>query len=243
MQEKVLLAWGDEGWAQCLYGYPSTHIVKPVSRPHPDMIFNEEYASRLARALGVAPYATWIETLEATDALVIERYDRDDVMPDRRLHQEDFNQEHGGRASLRRIAAVVAAVQGREGLGQLLVLLTLAIGNLDMYAKNISLIHPPDGSARLASAYYMAPLLHYPGIDGRMAMAINDVYEHSRLRREDIFAEAARWGMSDVRAEEVVEQTLTIIRTTIVQEEPHARAAPGLRDLIESTVARLRSPD
>jgi serine/threonine-protein kinase HipA len=28
-----------------------------------------------------------------------------------------------------------------------------------------------------------------------------------------------------------------------VHEEPHARAAPGLRDMIESTVVRLRSPD
>jgi serine/threonine-protein kinase HipA len=256
VQEKVLLARVDEGWAQCLYGYPSTHILKPVSRPHPDMIFNEEYASRLARALGLAPYATWIETFEATDALVIERYDRAHSMPGRRIHQEDFNQalgasgaqkyqEHGGRASLGRVASVVAAVQGREGLEQLLALLTLAIaiGNLDMHAKNISLIHPPDGSARLAPAYDMVPLIHYPGIDGRMAMAINDVYEHSRIRRQDIVAESVRWGMSDVRAEEVVEETLTIIRTAIVHEEPHARAAPGLRDMIESTVVRLRSSD
>ena len=112
-----------------------------------------------------------------------------------------------------------------------------------MHAKNISLIHPPDGSARLAPAYDMVPLIHYPGIDGRMAMAINDVYEHSRIRREDIVAESVGWGMSDVRAEEVVEETLTIIRTAIVHEEPHARAAPGLRDMIESTVVRLHSPD
>ncbi len=57
----------------------ATHILKPVARPHTDMIFNEEYASRLARALGLAPHATWIESFEGTDAFVIERYDRDDV--------------------------------------------------------------------------------------------------------------------------------------------------------------------
>ena len=78
VQEKVLLARVGARWAQCLYGYASTHILKPVSRPHSDMIYNEEYASRLARALGLAPYATWIESFEGTDALVIERYDRDD---------------------------------------------------------------------------------------------------------------------------------------------------------------------
>ena len=54
VQEKVLLARVGGRWAQCLYGYPSTHILKPVSRAHPDMIYNEEYASRLARALGLA---------------------------------------------------------------------------------------------------------------------------------------------------------------------------------------------
>lgn len=164
---------------------------------------------------------------------VIERYDRDDAMPGRRLHQEDFNQ------------ALVAAVQGREGLEQLLALLTLAtaIGNLDMHAKNIALLHPPDGSGRLAPVYDMVPLIHYPGTDGRMVMAINVVYEHSRIRRDDLVAESVRCGMSDVRAEEVVEQTLTIIRATIVQETPNARTVPGLQDLIESTVERLRSPD
>lgn len=44
VQDKVLLARVDEGWAQCLYGYASTHILKSVSRPHLDMIFNEENA-------------------------------------------------------------------------------------------------------------------------------------------------------------------------------------------------------
>lgn len=171
------------------------------------VFFNEEYASCLARALGLVPYATWIETFEATDALVIERYDRDDAMPDRPLHQEDFNralgasgaqkyQKHGGRTSLGRVAALVTAVQGREGLEQLLALRTLAtaICNLDMQAKNISLLHPPDGSGRLALAYVMVPLIHYPGTDGRMAMAINNVYEHSRIRRDDLVAESVRWA-------------------------------------------------
>lgn len=64
VREKVLLARVGDRWAQCLNGHSSTHILKPVARPHPDMIFNEEYASRIARALGLAPYATWIESFE-----------------------------------------------------------------------------------------------------------------------------------------------------------------------------------
>jgi serine/threonine-protein kinase HipA len=252
VQEKILLAKVGGRWAQCLYGYPSTHILKPESRAHPDMIYNEEYASRLARALGLAAYATWIETFEGTDALVIERYDRDDAMTGGRLHQEDFNQvlgasgaekyqEHGGKVSLARVAAIIASAQGREGLEQLLTLVTLsvAVGNLDMHAKNISLLHPPDGSSRLAPAYDVVPLTHYPGIDGRMAMAINDVYDHSRIRRSDLSAEAGRWGMGAVRAGEVVDAAVATIRSTVQSEEPHARAVPGLPALIDSLAAQI----
>lgn len=252
VQEKVLLAKVGGRWAQCLYGYPSTHILKPVARPHTDMIYNEEYASRIARALGLAPYATWIETFEGTDALVIERYDRDDAIPGHRLHQEDFNQalgasgaekyqEHGGKVSLGRVAAVTVNAQGRQGLEQLLTLVTLsvAVGNLDMHAKNISLLHPADGSSRLAPAYDVVPLTHYAGIDGRMAMAINDVYEHSRIRRSDLIAEAGRWGMGAVRAGDVVDATVEAIRSTVQHEAPHARAVPGLPDLIDSLAARI----
>ena len=242
VQEKVLLARVGHRWAQCLYGYPSTHILKPVARPHSDMIYNEEYASRLARALGLAPYATWIETFEGTDALVIERYDRDDEIPGRRLHQEDFNQalgasgaekyqEHSGKVSLGRVASVVASSEGLAGLERLLtlVILAVAVGNLDMHAKNISLLHPPEGPARLAPAYDVVPLTHYPGIDGRMAMAINDVYEHSRIRRNDLIAEAGRWGLGGGRAEEVLDQAVTVVRSTVKHESPHARAVPGLQ--------------
>lgn len=256
VQEKVLLARVDGRWAQCLYGYPSTHILKPVSRAHPDMIYNEEYASRIARALGLAPYATWIETFEGTDAFVIARYDRDDAIPSRRLHQEDFNQvlgasgaekyqEHGGKVSLGRIAAVICGAQGREGLDQLLTLVTLtvAVGNLDMHAKNISLLHPPEGSARLAPAYDVVPLTHYQGVDGRMAMAVNDVYEHSRIRRSALIAEAVSWGMGAARAEQIVDQTVTVIRSTVQQESPHVRAVPGLPDLIDSLAARIGAND
>lgn len=183
---------------------------------------------------------------------MIERYDRDDAVPGRRVHQEDFNQvlgasgaeknqEHGGKVSLTRIAAVVASAQGPDGPAQLLTLVTLAVavGNLDMHAKNISLLHLPDGSSRLAPAYDVVPLAHYPGIEGRMAMAINDVYEHARIRRSDVIAEAGRWGVGAVRAGEVVDAAVATIRSTVQQEEPHARAVPGLPKIIDSLAARM----
>lgn len=252
VQEKLLLARVEGQWAQCLYGYPSTHIIKPVSRQHADMIFNEEYASRITRALGLADYATWIETFDGNDVLVIERYDRTDATPDGRLHQEDMNQvlgaagaekyqDHGGKVSLARIASVVASAQGAQGLEQLLTMVTLslAVGNLDMHAKNISLLHPPDGSAQLAPAYDVVPLTHYVKIDGRMAMAVNGVYEHARIGRSDLIAEANTWGLSIERATRVIDDTLTVIRATVNEQQPHARAVPGLARTVDAYSARL----
>ena len=252
VQEKVLLALVDGRWAQCLYGYPSTHIIKPVSRSHPDMIYNEEYVSRIARALGLAPFATWIETFDGNDALVIERYDRDDSTAGRRLHQEDFNQilgasgadkyqEHGGKVSLVRVASVVASAEGRPGLERLLamVTLTVAVGNLDMHAKNISLLHPQDGTARLAPAYDVVPLTHYPGVDGHLAMSINDEYVHARLTGSDLAAEAGRWGLSADRAHRILKQVVQVIGFTVEQEQPHVLAVPGLPAQIHSFTQRL----
>lgn len=245
VQEKVLLARSDGQWGQCLNGFTSTHIVKPVSRAFPDMIFNEEYCLRLARAVGLVGYESWIETFDGVDALVIERYDRDGSLPGCRLHQEDMNQvlgasgsekyqERGGKVSLRRIAEVLRRVQGDAGLESLVEYVTFAtaIGNLDLHAKNLSIFHWPDDSAALAPAYDLVPLAHYPNVDGRMALAVNSVYEHAHLQFDDVVAEAEIWGMDRVSAEAGIRRCLSGIRDAVARETPHARAYPGLVDSI-----------
>lgn len=52
VQPKVVLVRTDDGWARAVDGWPSTHIAKPVVPKYPSMIFDEEYGSRFARALG-----------------------------------------------------------------------------------------------------------------------------------------------------------------------------------------------
>ncbi|NGN93597.1 type II toxin-antitoxin system HipA family toxin [Nocardioides sp. KC13] len=88
------MARNDNGWHRALDGYPSTHILKPVTPDFPSMIYDEEYGARIAQALGLTTYETFIEEFAGTPALVIERYDRGhevDGVPSR-MHQEDFNQ-------------------------------------------------------------------------------------------------------------------------------------------------------
>jgi serine/threonine-protein kinase HipA len=123
--------------------------------------------------------------------VVIERYDRSPDAPQGRIRQEDFNQvlgaagnqKYGGKASLKRIAQVFAVISDQNSLERLfkLVVVSVAVGNLDMHAKNISLLHRPDGSMTLSPAYDVVPQAHQPN-DGEVALAVDGEYRHAARR-------------------------------------------------------------
>jgi hypothetical protein len=104
--------------------------------------------------------------------------------PQGRIHQEDFNQalgatgnqkyqKYGSKVSLARIARVFTATGDSRSLERLfkLIVVSVAVGNLDMHAKNISLLHRPDGSITLSPAYDVVPQAHQPN-DGEVALAV-----------------------------------------------------------------------
>lgn len=251
VQPKIVLARTDSGWAQATGGAPSTHILKPVVQQHPTLIFDEEYGARLSRVLGLSFYATWLADFAGVSALVIESFDRDPAVPGERIHQEDFNQalgaggdakyqEFGESVSLKRIAEVLRVV-GADGDHTVLarmVVLAAALGNLDMHAKNVGLIHPPDGSVGLAPAYDVVPHTHLHGVDGRMAMAIGNQYRHATLTRGHLAAEFAGWGLR--AADEIVDDTLQTIAEAVVAEAPHPDADPRIRENIRKFTENLR---
>ena len=129
-------------------------------------------------------------------AVVIERYDRSPDAPQGRIHQEDFNQvlgaagnqkyqKYGGKVSLERIARVFSAIGDRDSLERLfkLVVVSVAVGNLDLHAKNVSLLHRPDGSMTLSPAYDVVPQAHQPN-DGEVALAVGGEYRHAAITME-----------------------------------------------------------
>lgn len=259
MQEKIVVALIDGTWHQVHDGYPSTHLIKPVPADHPTLIADEEYGTRIARLAGLTDRTAWLQDFDGVTGLVIERYDR---TPDGgRIHQEDFNQvlgargdqkyqAIGGQVSLRRIAQVFAARGDTAGLERLLDLVTVAvaIGNLDLHAKNISLLHPVDGPAQLAPAYDVVPLRQHTDAerhanDGAMALAVNDRYVHASLTVDDIVAEAQSWGLRDPRPH--VTGLLEQVAAIAGAEEPDPRAHPEVaqrvrgfaRNLLEGTAA------
>ncbi|OIJ27814.1 type II toxin-antitoxin system HipA family toxin [Nocardioides luteus] len=253
VQDKIVLVRNADGWHRALDGYPSTHILKPVTSDFPSMIYDEEYGARFARALGLSAYETFIEEFAGVPALVIERYDRSeevDGVPGR-VHQEDFNQvlgargdqkyqKYGGKVSLKRIAGEFRALGDSASLRKLatMTVLAAAIGNLDMHAKNISLLHHPDGSVELAPAYDVVPQRHLPN-DGELALAVNGVYQHSALTRADLIAEIASWRLRE--AETLVDEALADIAEIVEDEVPAHGAHPGLVEDIRAFTVNLRS--
>lgn len=247
VQPKIVLTRVDDGWAQALGGWPTTHIMKPQLAGHlATVIYDEEYGSRIARELGLASHATWVDDFDGLPALVIERYDRVNGV---RVHQEDFNQalgasrnekyqEIGGVVSLRRIAAVLRKFATDEDLRRLtqMMVLSVGLGNLDMHAKNLGLVHGPDGSVRLAPAYDVVPQLHLPN-DGKLALAINGKYRHAEISRADLHAEAASWGLR--RSTSIVDETLEALRSLFAAQMPVQGCVDGLQERCASCVETL----
>lgn len=242
VQDKIVLARAEGGWNRVIDGWPSTHILKPESRDYPTSIYDEEFGARLARAAGLSSFPTWIEEFAEVPAVVIERYDRSPDAPQGRIHQEDFNQvlgatgnekyqKYGGKVSLERIARVFSALGDSDSLERLfkLVVVSVAVGNLDLHAKNASLLHRPDGSMTLSPAYDVVPQAHQPN-DGEVALAVGGEYRHAAITMDHLLAEGSAWGLTTAAglAEEVLAAVLHLAST----ETPHRRAYPLLtRDI------------
>jgi serine/threonine-protein kinase HipA len=242
VQDKIVLGRTEGGWNRVVDGWPSTHILKPESRDYPTSIYDEEFGSRFARAVGLTSFPTWIEEFTGIPAVVIERYDRSPDAPQGRIHQEDFNQvlgaagnqkyqKYGGKVSLERIARVFSAIGDRDSLERLfaLVVVSVSVGNLDLHAKNLSLLRLPDGAMTLSPAYDVVPQAHQPN-DGEVALAVGGEYRHAAITLNHLVAEGRSWGLA--RAADLAEETLTTVLQLANAENPHKRAHPGLaRDI------------
>jgi serine/threonine-protein kinase HipA len=77
-----------------------------------------------------------------------------------------------------------------------LVTVSVAVGNLDLHAKNVSLLHLPDGSMTLSPAYDVVPRAHQPN-DGEVALAAGGEYRHAAITMNHFAAEGRRWGLAD----------------------------------------------
>lgn len=254
MQPKIALHRTVEGqWRECRAGAPSTHIVKP-GRPGTrtaDLIHNEAYCLHLARRLAVTTVDASVDDFDGHPALVVSRYDRRRVNTIvERIHQEDAAQMLGlatddpirkfryGRPlpSLRSIAAVLEREYASRVPLLTLTAFNVAIGNTDAHAKNISVLHHPDGALELAPAYDVSPHRHYAFSGRRAAMAVNGADDIDAATVTDLVTEGIAWGLREGTATTTVSETLERLRDALADGE--GVDATGVRTAAHRSMTR-----
>ena len=239
MQDKVLVALTDEGWAWPVDGAMSTHIIKPqpLGSPLDTLVLSEHWAMGVASAAGLDVAKTEFTTFGGRDAIVVRRYDRREG---RRIHQEDFCQALGlapndkyetdlrGPSRFSQIAHVTRnAVVDRGAFRKALLeaaVFNVVIGNGDSHSKNYSLLISPSGDVTLAPLYDVAPTLHLNQSYRNSGQLIGSTVRLDAITGDDLVQEAVSWGMS-------ADDTADVVVTTVERSVDAIRAAEVPRRL------------
>lgn len=208
---------------------------------------------RFARHLGVPTAAVETTVVGRRPLIVVQRYDRvvhEDGAVER-IHQEDFCQatavpperkyQEDGGPSLRRIAEMMETAVSPDALEVLLqaVTINVLVANGDAHGKNLSLLHDPSGTLRLAPLYDVICTLVYG--DDRLAMFIDDVRRTNKVTTDRLIKEAAEWGLSRRRAEAAVALLLDAAPHALQAARDETPDVPEeVVEVVESQVARLR---
>lgn len=214
VQAKLPLGLVDGDYVDPSFGIPSAVILKPEPSAWPGMVDLESWGLAVLRAADV-PTPDWsIETFEGIRTLVVHRYDREPGadLEHRRIHQEDlcmalglrpgekYATSHRSKTALSHLASVVyenSATPDEDMQAFVTILVVnVAIGNADAHARNLSLLHLPDGSVRLAPAYDVIPTYHYPSHSRHMAQPVDrDVSRPESVTGVHLRAEVESWGI------------------------------------------------
>lgn len=250
-QAKLVLARLADAWAEPVAGAASTHILKPEPPQWPGMAAAEAWALTLASQVTSAAAARWDGTLGTSPTLVVTRYDRMIVDGQvHRRHQEDLCQILGllpeakyaeppmkpGKPSWDRLATILLE-RAVDPIGERLRLLeqvtvTIALGNADAHAKNLSVIHEREGLVSLAPMYDLVPTLAFIPRQTRSALPVAGKFRMDEITTEHLVREAVSWGIPERRAQDMVLNTLAALRsgikladTAVPQIDPSVRAA------------------
>ncbi len=169
MQPKAALRHtADDGWAVPHGSLPTTHLIKASrSRRWPHEALIEHLTMRTAAGCGIPASRTRIAQFADKEVIIVERYDRTDNGTIR-VHQEDMCQALGIAPNLKYqrnggpgpedVADALRAADPEiadANIGRLLDILLFqwVAASTDGHAKNLSVIHPGDGSVHLAPLY------------------------------------------------------------------------------------------
>lgn len=163
VRHKLSLARPGPGsrWAWPQADQPSTHIVKPETGEHPEMVANEMFCTTVVGKAGLFVAPTAVETIAGRPCIVSERFDRTGQgLAVRRFHQESFCQAFGfapdaepesreaDGPGFAESCGLLRAIGQEERITNLLaaILCSYILGNGDVHGKNFALMVVPDGS-------------------------------------------------------------------------------------------------
>jgi serine/threonine-protein kinase HipA len=239
-QRKLLLGRSLDGrWFEPSAQHPSTHILKPAPLDHPEVATNEAFCMQVARMAGLETCVTEELEIGSMRVLVAKRYDRIESsgVADR-VHQEDGCQMLGLPPSKKyqeRKSGSKTVGPSLAGIAQLLSagdkirllqsqVLNVLVGNADGHGKNVSILHLPDGSSRLAPLYdVMSTVVHHPipTVDGPkpltqdLGMLIGNARRLSDVTMVELVKEALRWPMAKDQATSVIADSLESILNAV----------------------------
>lgn len=256
IQDKLLLVKTEDGWARPAGGEPSTHILKVDDLRRPGLIAAEYSCLKLAAAAGLDVASAEFSRIGEHDCLIVERFDRR-LGPGgaARVHQEDACQALGidptgnrGRAKYERAGgptlaqvALLLDVFADNAVGEMTKLLELTsfnvlIGNADAHGKNISLLHEPLGTTRLAPIYDIVPTVLWTSLRTEAAMAIGGATDITEVTRTNLRDAAVSWGLTAGAAEASIDLTVD----AVLHQLDHIKSVhPGLAAHVRSAAARL----
>jgi serine/threonine-protein kinase HipA len=197
-QPKTALLWQNNKWGVPSGRIPTTHILKPPTGHFDGHSENEHICLMLARSLGLPTAQSRVMRFKDEIAIVIERYDRQQIGNDIiRVHQEDIcqargivptkkYQNEGGPSALDIVELLRTYSTDREADLQTFIAalgFNWIIGGTDAHAKNFSLLLS-GRRIRLAPLYDVASILPYDEFDLRkvkLAMKIGGEYKLTQI--------------------------------------------------------------
>jgi serine/threonine-protein kinase HipA len=258
-QHKLLLGRTTGGrWYESSASHPSTHLLKPAPLEHAEIATNEAFCMNVARSAGFETCATEEIQIGAAHILVAKRYDRIDGT---RIHQEDGCQMQGlppdkkyqerkpGGRTVGASLAGIAAWLSEDDKARLLEaqVLNILVGNADCHGKNISVLHLPDGTIRLAPLYdVMSTVVHHPimtlhgpkPMTDHLGMLIGNARTLSDVTSEEFVREAAKWPIGRERAADIVRSaTERIVKAAGQHEGDYPEIAKHIYETAELVVA------
>jgi serine/threonine-protein kinase HipA len=210
---------------------PSSHILKFEVERYRHLPAYETFTTQLAAAIGLPVVDIALHSIGKTWYVQIERYDRrlDKDGKVQRLHQEDFcqalgygqerkYQEHGGPsfAQCYRLVQDISSEPATDALSLLRwQIFNVLAGNSDGHAKNLSLLHLPDNTIRLAPFYDLICTRAIEHIDYHLAFDVGgENSPHAiKLTHWETLAEEC-----DIRPQlmrNLIQETLTAIQEKI----------------------------